>query len=61
MGTMKTMKPHEELRAKRRAMDWSQEALAAKLGISASLLSRWESGDREPTKEQAEKWKRALR
>ena len=62
MGTMKKLKPHQELRRQRREIDMTQEELAQELGISASLLSRWESGskDRVPTDDQRKAWKDTL-
>lgn len=38
----------DSLRRHRRLAGWSQEQLAQTLSVDRSLVSRWESGDREP-------------
>jgi transcriptional regulator with XRE-family HTH domain len=38
----------ERLRRHRKLAGWSQERLAQALSVDRSLVSRWESGDREP-------------
>jgi len=42
----------KHIRSKR---NWTQENLAEKLGVSSVSVSRWESGDREPSKKAREK------
>ncbi len=38
----------EELRCCRLALDYSQQAMAAALGVSVSVIAKWESGQRLP-------------
>lgn len=45
-----------ELRRQRRVLELSQEDVAEGIGVSASLLSRWESGDRTPNDQQIRDW-----
>jgi DNA-binding transcriptional regulator YiaG len=33
----------------RKALKWSQEELARKLGVSFATVNRWENGDRKPS------------
>lgn len=42
----------KEIRLER---NWTQKALAKKLGVDAVSVSRWELGDREPRKRLREK------
>lgn len=48
MAKIKAKSPRRKLKAAREAAGISQEALAADVGLSASQISRFESGERDP-------------
>ena len=54
MGTMFAMSQHP-ITAYREAAGLSPKQFAAKIGVSRPTVSRWESGNRKPDREQVEK------
>ena len=49
-----------DIEAKRRALHLSQAQLAEMVGVTQAQISRWETGQDQPSKENAEKLKSAL-
>lgn len=49
-----------QLRERRRALGLNQTEVATALGVTHSALSRWESGDRDPSVAELEAWARAV-
>lgn len=47
-------------RKRRRWLDLSQEALAARIGVHRMTIHRWETGEREPRADELQRWARAL-
>jgi DNA-binding transcriptional regulator YiaG len=49
-----------QMRTRREALGYTQEQLAPLIGVTASGLHRWETGERKPRRPAAVAWDRAL-
>lgn len=53
--------PFKAYKAQRQGLGISMEAFAAMVGVSCLTLRRWEEGRVQPTEDNLQRWRRALR